>query len=787
MTENKDQETDFKPLTDPYAQREAEKYERPIPSREIILELIQSIGKPLRRQQIAQHFALESADELEALRRRLRAMERDGQLVFNSRQKYCLGDGHLLIAGRVLGHPDGFGFLKPDDGTDDLFISPREMKPLMHNDRISVRVSGIDRKGRREATVMEVLERNTHQVVGRFFVEGRVAYVVPDNKKINHEVLIATEDTGKAKHGQIVVAEILQQATAHCQPLGRVLEVLGLHMAPGMEIEMAIRSYDLPNTWPDALLAEIKSLKPEVPESAKTDREDLRKVLLVTIDGEDARDFDDAVFAQKTSKGWKLLVAIADVSHYVHVGTSLDTEAKSRSTSVYFPEKVIPMLPEILSNGLCSLNPQVDRLCMVCELIINEDGVVTRSRFMEAVMRSHARLTYTQVAKILVDGDKALSEQYAALLPHLQNLYGLYKAMRQQRELRGAMDFDTQETRIVFGEDRKIEEIVPVVRNDAHKLIEEFMITANTAAAKFLNRKKMPRLLRIHDGPGVEKLLTLKTFLSELGLHLGGGDNPRPLDYMYLLESVKDRKDAHLIQTVLLRSMSQAVYSPDTKGHFGLALDAYAHFTSPIRRYPDLLVHRAIRHCLAGHNPESFHYNFNDMVLLGEHCSANERRADEATRDVTNWLKCEYMMDKIGLEFPGIITAVTGFGFFVELQSIYVEGLVHIASLHNDYFNFDATSHQLYGERTGVRYRLGDAVSIKVVRVNLDDKKIDFELLQTGKKSAKASEKPAPGKAKDNGKPQANPKAKGKPKTEAAKADTGDKAKPKPRRRRKKS
>ena len=787
MTENKDQETDFKPLTDPYAQREAEKYERPIPSREIILELIQSIGKPLSRKQIAQHFALESADELEALRRRLRAMERDGQLVFNSRQKYCLGDGHLLIAGRVLGHPDGFGFLKPDDGTDDLFISPREMKPLMHNDRISVRVSGIDRKGRREATVMEVLERNTHQVVGRFFVEGRVAYVVPDNKKINHEVLIATEDTGKAKHGQIVVAEILQQATAHCQPLGRVLEVLGLHMAPGMEIEMAIRSYDLPNTWPDALLAEIKSLKPEVPESAKTDREDLRKVLLVTIDGEDARDFDDAVFAQKTSKGWKLLVAIADVSHYVHVGTSLDTEAKSRSTSVYFPEKVIPMLPEILSNGLCSLNPQVDRLCMVCELIINEDGVVTRSRFMEAVMRSHARLTYTQVAKILVDGDKALSEQYAALLPHLQNLYGLYKAMRQQRELRGAMDFDTQETRIVFGEDRKIEEIVPVVRNDAHKLIEEFMITANTAAAKFLNRKKMPRLLRIHDGPGVEKLLTLKTFLSELGLHLGGGDNPRPLDYMYLLESVKDRKDAHLIQTVLLRSMSQAVYSPDTKGHFGLALDAYAHFTSPIRRYPDLLVHRAIRHCLAGHNPESFHYNFNDMVLLGEHCSANERRADEATRDVTNWLKCEYMMDKIGLEFPGIITAVTGFGFFVELQSIYVEGLVHIASLHNDYFNFDATSHQLYGERTGVRYRLGDAVSIKVVRVNLDDKKIDFELLQTGKKSAKASEKPAPGKAKDNGKPQANPKAKGKPKTEAAKADTGDKAKPKPRRRRKKS
>jgi ribonuclease R len=570
----------------------------------------------------------------------------------------------------------------------------------------------------------------------------------------------------------------VQQATAHCQPLGKVLEVLGLHMAPGMEIEMAIRSHELPNTWPEALLDEIKDLKPEVPETAKLNRVDIRQLPLVTIDGEDARDFDDAVYAQKTPKGWKLLVAIADVSHYVQVNSSLDTEAKKRSTSVYFPEKVIPMLPEILSNGLCSLNPKVDRLCMVCELLINEEGIVIRSRFFEAVMRSHARLTYTQVAKILVDGDQKLAKQYADLLPFLQNLYGLYKVMRQQRELRGAMDFDTQETRIVFGADRKIEQIVPVVRNDAHKLIEEFMITANTAAAKFLNRKKMPRLLRIHDGPGVEKLLTLKTFLNELGLHLGGGNNPRPLDYMHLLESVKQRKDAHLIQTVLLRSMSQAVYSPEDKGHFGLALDAYAHFTSPIRRYPDLLIHRAIRHCLADKSVATFYYDFNEMVLLGEHCSANERRADEATRDVVNWLKCEYMMDKIGQEFPGIISAVTGFGFFVELQSIYVEGLVHIASLHQDYFNFDATSHQLYGERTGVRYRLGDAVKIRVVRVNLDDKKIDFELLETTKKGAKT---PNPRSAADK-KPT---KKTSKKATSPAKPLATAKDKPKAKRRRK--
>ncbi|MCQ8102942.1 ribonuclease R [Methylomonas sp. SURF-2] len=762
MTEIHDQETDFKTLEDPHALREAEKYENPIPSRELILQLISQAKKPLRRQQIAQQFGLESADALEALRRRLRAMERDGQLVFNSRQKYSLGDGHNTISGRVLGHPDGFGFLKPDDGSDDLFLSPREMKPLFPNDRVVARVSGLDRKGRREAAVIEITERNTHQIVGRFFVEGRVAIVVPDNKKIAHEVLIAKEDTGKAKNGQIVVAEILQQPTAHCQPIGRVTEILGLHMAPGMEIEMAIRSYDLPNQWPQALLEEIKSLTPEVPEQAKQGREDIRHVPLVTIDGEDARDFDDAVYAQKTAKGWKLLVAIADVSHYVRVNTALDAEAKNRGTSVYFPEKVIPMLPEILSNGLCSLNPKVDRLCMVCEMIVNDDGMVLRSRFYEAVMRSHARLTYTQVAKMLVDGDQELMQKHADLMPHLQSLYALYKTMRHQRELRGAMDFDTQETRIVFGAERKIDQIVPVVRNDAHKLIEEFMITANTAAAKFLNRKKMPRLLRIHDGPGAEKLLALKTFLGELGLHLGGGAQPTPLDYMHLLDSVKDRVDAHLIQTLLLRSMSQAVYSPDTKGHFGLALEAYAHFTSPIRRYPDLLVHRAIRHCLAGKRPGEFHYSESDMAVLGEHCSANERRADEATRDVVSWLKCEYMMDKIGEEFDGVISAVTGFGFFVELQAIYVEGLVHIASLQNDYFAFDAGRHQLYGERSGVRYRLGDAVKVRVVRVNLDDKKIDFELLQSGKSAKKTAKSSAGKKSGKKSEPQKETKSRSK-------------------------
>lgn len=736
MSKNKNE--NFISTKDPYAEREAAKYENPIPSRELILELLAHEGRPLLREQIARKFQLEDDDQIEALRRRLRAMERDGQLLFNRRQKYCLVNSKDLIAGRIIGHADGFGFLKPDDGSDDLFLSPREMRSVLHNDRAIARVAGFDRKGRREGAIVEVLEHNTKQIVGRFFTEKGINYVVSDNKNIAQDVLIPSDQVGKAKKGDIVVAEILEQPSKINQPIGRIAEVLGKHLAPGMEIEMAIRSHGLPHLWPDDVEKEIKVLKNEVPESAKEGRVDLRDLPLVTIDGEDARDFDDAVYCRKTGKGWKLFVAIADVSHYVAISSALDNEAKNRSTSVYFPEQVIPMLPEILSNGLCSLNPKVDRLCMVCEMTIDSEGQVSRSRFFEGVMRSHARLTYTEVAKMLVDGDQALAKKYSALMPHLQELYSLYKVMRVSREKRGAMDFDTQETRIIFGSERKIEKIVPVVRNDAHKLIEEFMISANMAAAKFLNRRKMPKLLRIHEGPGPEKLLALRSFLGELGLSLGGGANPTPLDYMHLVDSIKDRPDAHLIQTVLLRSMSQAVYSPDLKGHFGLALEAYAHFTSPIRRYPDLLVHRAIRHCLQDKKPESFHYGFPDMVTLGEHCSTNERRADDATRDVVNWLKCEYMMDKIGEEFPGIISAVTSFGFFVELADIYVEGLVHISNLAQDYFHFDATSHQLIGERTGIRYRLGDTVKVRVVRVDLDDKKIDFELI---KAKARDSEK----------------------------------------------
>jgi len=470
-------------------------------------------------------------------------------------------------------------------------------------------------------------------------------------------------------------------------------------------------------------------------------------VPLVTIDGADSRDFDDAVFCEATKDGWRLLVAIADVAHYVHPDTALDREAFDRGNSVYFPERVIPMLPEVLSNGLCSLNPDVDRLCLVCEMMFDKDGQMTGSRFVDAVMRSHARFTYHEVAAILVDRDKQVSKQYRQLVPHLEDLYGLYKTLRKVRNKRGAIDFETTETRIVFGKDRKIERIIPLVRNDAHMVIEECMIAANVATATFLERHKMPTLYRIHATPAGEKIADLQEFLKEMGLALRGGNKPTAENYSALLKQVKGRPDEHLINTVLLRSMPRAEYNPDNIGHFGLAHEHYAHFTSPIRRYPDLLVHRAIRHILSGKQAGSFKYNHAAMQELGEHCSTTERRADDATRDAVDWLKCEYMLDKVGETYAGIISSVTSFGIFVELQEIYVEGLVHVTAMGNDYYHFDPTRHWLMGERTNKIYRLGDQLDVRVVQVNLDERKIDFELAEkphakkAGKKSGKKTRK----------------------------------------------
>ena len=726
---------------DPHAEREAQKYDSPIPSREFIMSVLADSGRPMTREDLVAAFGLHREDDLEALRRRLRAMERDGQLLRNRRGGYGLVDRMDMVRGRVIGHPDGFGFLVPDEGGDDLFLAPRQMRQVMNGDRVVARVTGIDQRGRREGAIIEVLEHNTHRVVGRIYFESGISFVVPDHKRLTQDIRIPPEAVGGARHGQFVTAEIVEQPNKRSGPVGRVVEVIGDHMAPGMEIDVAMRAHEVPHAWPDAVEDEIQGLSEKVSPAAKRNRVDLRELPLVTIDGVDSRDFDDAVYCKRTPRGWKLIVAIADVSHYVRPETALDTEAQLRGNSVYFPERVIPMLPEILSNGLCSLNPEVDRLCMACEMTIDGQGKVTRSRFMEAVMRSHARLTYDQVAGMLVDGDRKLRTRFATLVEPLEELYSLYKALRKLRDRRGAIDFETTETRIVFGADRKIERIVPVQRNDAHKIIEECMIAANVCAARFLNRHKLPTLYRVHEGPQADKLIDLREFLGELGLSLGGGDKPSAGDYARLLQKVQTRPDAHLIQTVMLRSLSQARYSPDNIGHFGLAHQEYLHFTSPIRRYPDLLVHRAIRHQLQNEARRkkngkqarlpAFAYSEADMVSLGEHCSVTERRADDATRDAVDWLKCEYMMDKVGEDYDGIVSSVTSFGLFVELKDIYVEGLVHITALHNDYYHFDPAGHRLRGERTGRVYRLGDPVRVKVVRVDLDDRKIDFEPADT--------------------------------------------------------
>ncbi len=715
---------------DPFLAREQEKYGRASPSREFILHYLEERGMPLTLDELCVEWRVDDDWELEALSRRLRAMERDGQLMRNRRDGYGLISKMNLVTGRVIGHAEGHGFLVPDEGGENLFLSPRQMRKLLHGDRAVTRVIGVDYRGRREGAVVEVLERNTETVVGRFCEERGVCFVIPDNKRINQDIIVPSDGRGEAQAGQIVIAELIEQPGSKNRPLGRIKEVLGEHMAPGMEVRIAIASHGIPVDWPEAVVAEAWSFAETVPEEAIQGRTDLRATPLLTIDGITARDFDDAVYCEKRGHNWRLLVAIADVSWYVRPDSALDQEGRKRGNSVYFPDRAIPMLPEALSNGLCSLKPDVDRLCLVCEMTLNGEGRLIRSRFVEAVMRSHARLTYETAAAIVADRNPQVRAEYATLVPHLDRLYELYQLLRTSREKRGAMDFDTQETIIEYGADRKIERILPTERNDAHRLIEECMILANVASARFLQRHKMPGLYRVHEGPAEDRLNKLRAFLGELGLGLGGSDKPAPLDYCRLLEQVRDRPDAHLIQTVMLRSLAQAVYSPTNAGHFGLALEAYAHFTSPIRRYPDLQVHRAIRHVLQGGKAADFTYSLADLAGLGEHCSMTERRADEAVRDALEWLKCEFMQDKVGQTFDGIITGVTGFGLFVELRGVFVEGLIHVTSLRNDYYQFDPVGHRLHGERSGQVYRLGDSVRVRVARVDLDERKIDFEPIE---------------------------------------------------------
>lgn len=733
------------PLLDPNYQQEQQKYENPIPSREFILQIIRDHNAPMSRDELVKLLKINDEERQEAMRRRLRAMENDGQLVFTKRKCYALPEKLDLIKGTVIGHRDGYGFLQVDGRKEDLFISNTQMQRVMHGDFVLAQPAGFDRKGRPEVRIVRVLETGKKQLVGRFFLEDGIGYVVPDDSRINRDILIPNEHRLGARMGQVVVVELKPRTSSFSQPVGMITEILGDNMAQGMEVEIALRNYDIPHQFPDAVKNYVKRFNEEVPEQAKQGRVDLRHLPLVTIDGEDARDFDDAVYCQAENNGWRLWVAIADVSYYVKLHTALDAEAYNRGNSVYFPNRVVPMLPEVLSNGLCSLNPQVDRLCMVCEMKISADGKMEDYRFYEGVMNSHARLTYNKVARIL-ENDEELCQRYQQLVPHLMQLHSMYQALLKARHQRGAIDFESIETKFIFNPMGRIERIVPVVRNDAHKIIEECMILANIASARFMEKHQEPALFRIHALPSEEKLSSFRAFLAETGLTLKGGNKPSTMDYAELLEQVKQRPDQELIQTMLLRSLSQAVYSPDNIGHFGLSLSEYAHFTSPIRRYPDLTLHRSIKYLLAkeqgnkGKTTKSggYHYSLDEMDVMGDHCSQTERRADEATRDVADWLKCEFMQDHIGSEFEGVISSVTGFGLFVRLTELFIDGLVHISSLDNDYYQFDVAKQRLIGENSGQVYRLGDKVKVRVIAVSLEERKLDFALINSERKPKRA-------------------------------------------------
>ncbi|MGO4699924.1 ribonuclease R [Dyella sp. 2RAB6] len=701
-----------------------------MPSREAILALLTEHGELLSEARIAESLQLHDEYDLHALRKRLGAMVRDGQLLLGRRGGYAPSNKLDLIAGLVLANAEGYGFLRPEDGTEDLYLSPQQMRLVLHGDRVLASVVGLDRRGRKQGAIVEVLQRRSPRLVGRVVMENGVTMVAPDDRRLHQDIMIKPGQDQGARNGQIVVIEITDQPTPHRGPMGTILAVLGERLEPSLLVEMAIASYDLPREWPPEVTRDAAQIEPQVTAAEREGRVDLRALPLVTIDGADARDFDDAVYAEpRRGGGYRLVVAIADVSHYVPVGGALDREAYERSTSTYFPGFVVPMLPETLSNGICSLNPKVERLCMVCDMTVDEEGEVIRSKFYSAVMYSHARCTYDRVWQAIGLNDADARHELVNVLPQLENLHGLYKLLAAQRKRRGAIDFETPEVKFRLDNTGDVVAMGATQRNDAHKLIEECMIAANVQAAMFLAKKKIPALFRAHEQPPEEKYEDVQQFLREFKLRLPPLDEVTPGDFADVLRMVQDRPERELVQSVLLRAQSLAAYQPDNRGHFGLALEAYAHFTSPIRRYPDLLVHRAIRYAVDGGKPADYVYSPAQMAAMALHCSQRERRAEEAERDVDERYKCAWMSKHVGSEFDGTVTGVTSFGLFVELKESKVSGLVHISQLSNDYYHFDPIRHLLKGERSGAQFRLGDHVRVQVLRASLEDRKIDFRLV----------------------------------------------------------
>ncbi|VFP79551.1 ribonuclease R [Candidatus Erwinia haradaeae] len=727
-------------LYDLFQEREAKKYKNPIPSREFILAYIETHNKPARRDELAQALLVQGKENIQALQRRLRAMERDGQLVFTRRQGYSIPEQFNLLQGKVIGHRDGFGFLRVEGRKDDLYLSIAQMKLCLHGDIILAQGMEADSKGRQEACLIRVIEPRNTPIVGRYLRNNQGGYVVPDDNRLKFDILVVEENFFRKYFNYIVVVKLIKRPTYRKQAIGKIIEVLGNNMDTNMAINIALRTHNIPHLWSKEIEKISESLHTEIPESAKNNRIDLRNIPLVTIDEEDTCDRDDAVFCTRIQTGgWRLLVAIADVSYYVRPGSILDDEATNRGTSVYFPSRVVPMLPEILSSKLCSLNSKVDRLCIVCEMHVSQNGELISYQHYEAIINSFAQLTYNTVWNI-IHGDEQLRKHYAPLVPHLNELHSMYLALEKSREKRGGIMFDTSEAKFVFNAQQRIERVEKMIRNDAHKIIEECMILANIATARFIEKHSEPALFRDHDRPIEDNIKSFRSVLHELGLTLLGGDQPCPLDYSILLKQINGRPDYDMIQTMLLRSMKQAVYDLENRGHFGLALSAYTHFTSPIRRYPDLLLHRTIKyllkkekfvediqnnHTLTG----GYHYTIPQMLKFSQHCSMTERRADEATRDVTDWLKCDFMQNQIGTVFSGVISSVTSFGFFVRLDNLFIDGLVHISTLDHHYYKFDSIGQRLIGEQGGCIYRLGDIVKVRLDNVYLEERKITLTLI----------------------------------------------------------
>ncbi|MFK3844896.1 ribonuclease R [Stenotrophomonas sp. Betaine-02u-21] len=718
------------PVDDPHAAREAEKYEQPIASREAILALLERCEGPQTAEEVGARLGLTAPDRAEALSRRLGAMVRDGQLVQNRRGGFAPIQALNLVTGVVIANPEGFGFLRPVEGGDDLFLPPYEMRKVMHGDKVLANVTGIDHRGRREGSIARVLERGMTRLIGRFSVEMGINYVVPDDKRIQRNVQVPPDHTGGARDGQLVVCELTQAPDSRRPPIGRIIAVLGDKLTASLVVETAIHGHELPFEFPQEVLDEAASVPLVVEPAMIGNRVDLRSTPLVTIDGEDAKDFDDAVYCEPNANGFRLVVAIADVSNYVRPGTPLDDEAQKRATSVYFPGFVVPMLPETLSNGICSLMPKVDRMCFVCDMQVDRDGQVSSSKFYEAVMNSHARLTYTQVWQAVGEDDAGAKAVIGPLLPQVERLYQLYHVLAKARSKRGAIEFESSEVRFVLDNTGEVTQAGMLVRNDAHKLIEECMIAANVEAARYLLGHGVPAPYRVHEKPPETKFADLLEFLKEFKLSLPPWSKVVPGDYTKLLKKIRDRPDAALLESVLLRSQSLAVYSPDNNGHFGLALEAYAHFTSPIRRYPDLLVHRAIKHALTGARVDKYTYTAREMAALALQCSERERRADEAEREVDERYRAAWMEKHVGGQFEGVISGVTSFGLFVELTDSKVQGLVHVTQLPHDYYKFDAVRKTLGGERRGTSYRLGDSVRVLVLKASMEERKIDFRLVE---------------------------------------------------------